>query len=776
MGATESTPESARLLSIGQMKGIIEALSFVGEPIPHDVAKHLLALAENRDENSAVAIEQILNGYTLARVRLDQYGVGQTIAGGAIPKLAELGWRSFLVRVENPARLTGSLILGCRVAIPEGDIQPGLHDSHILGNDMPQTVNTPADLDTDYERGVDQWIGYRFGSGAPADRGLTGAPLEYQLLQLYSQTRGEQSAYLVIGSTPLSTISRLWSGVGFTSKFDFEVATTINLDIRDADGRGSMASLLICDETGRLYPAPAHRLEPDLGFQPQIYRAQGEALRLPAGRYRIIASRGPEYIESHQELLVAPEANSGSAQIQLERWIDATRFGWYPGDPHVHPEGQIYGVISKYGLTPETMLRQICGEGLCIGSVLIWTGGYYYEKQFLTGHVYEPRYALPFPETQRRNNSVLVPARAPHNADSLVRYDVEQAAFPSNLLGHLVLLRLKNHDFAGAKSLYDWPSWNLPILKWSRAQGALAGYAHIGHGATSNPHVIPNYEIPKVFGLGANECLVDVTHGLVDFVAGCERSDVADLTPWYHLLNCGFRIPMIGETDFVALFARVGAGRTYVKLDSRPVGDAGYDAWLEGIRAGRVYFGDGRSHFIDLSANGHPVGGPPLELHHPGKVVLTANIACRLEPTPFDLDAQQRRDNSFTYWHIERARIGTTRAVPLELVVNGKVLERREILADGELRPIRFTVNVSNSSWIALRVLPSGHTSPIFVSVAGKPARASRRSAQWCLDYVEALWEHMDTRIRESERADAAAAWDHARMTYRQILNESIMD
>lgn len=57
MGATESTPESARLLSIGQMKGIIEALSFVGEPIPHDVAKHLLALAENRDENSAVAIE-----------------------------------------------------------------------------------------------------------------------------------------------------------------------------------------------------------------------------------------------------------------------------------------------------------------------------------------------------------------------------------------------------------------------------------------------------------------------------------------------------------------------------------------------------------------------------------------------------------------------------------------------------------------------------------------------------------------------------------------------
>lgn len=772
--ALGAAAQNRPLLLPGQVKGVIEALRFVGEPIPQDMAQRLLNLAENLDDVNIAAIEEILDRYTLARVRLDQYGVGQAVAGEAHPQLAELGWRSFLVRVENPAKLTGPLILGCRVAIAEGDIQPGVHESHILGNDVPQTLSVPVDLDTDYERNMDQWMGYRFGSGAPTDKGLEGAPLEYQVLQLYCQTGGGKSAYMVVGSSKATY--RLYDSVGFTSSFDCHAATTVTLDIRDVDGRGAMASLLIYDEAGRLYPAPAHRLEPDLGYQPQIYRAQGEAIRLPAGRYRVTAVRGPEYIESHQELVVAKGIDSTALSIQLERWIDATRFDWYPGDPHVHPEGQVYGAISKYGVTPETMLRQICGEGLCIGSVLIWAGGYYYEKQFLTGHTYEPRYELPFPEAQRKNNTALIPSPAPHNADSFVRYDVEQAAFPSNLMGHLVLLRLKNHDFPGVKSLYDWPSWNLPILKWSRTQGALAGYAHIGHGWSSHPHELPNYEIPPVFGLGANECLVDVTHGVVDFVAGCERSDIADLTPWYHLLNCGFRIPMIGETDFVALYARAGAGRTYVKLDSRPVGDAGYDAWLEGIKAGRVYFGDGRSHFIDLRAKDHPVGGPALELQRSGKVVLTASIACRLEPTPFDLDAQQRRDNSFTYWHIERARIGATRTVPLEVVVNGRVVERREIIADGELRSMKFTVDVSHSSWIALRVLPSGHTSPIFVSVAGKPVRVSRRSAQWCLDCIEALWEHLGKRIRESERTEAAAAWDHARVTYRQILSECAMD
>jgi len=45
-------------------------------------------------------------------------------------------------------------------------------------------------------------------------------------------------------------------------------------------------------------------------------------------------------------------------------------------------------------------------------------------------------------------------------------------------------------------------------------------------------------------------------------------------------------------------------------------------------------------------------------------------------------------------------------------------------------RDIAFDVPLAKSSWIALRILPSSHTNPVFAIVDGKPIRASRRSAE----------------------------------------------
>ena len=49
---------------------------------------------------------------------------------------------------------------------------------------------------------------------------------------------------------------------------------------------------------------------------------------------------------------------------------------------------------------------------------------------------------------------------------------------------------------------------------------------------------------------------------------------------------------------------------------------------------------------------------------------------------------------------------------------------------------IGIDVPIKKSSWIALRIFPSSHPNPIFAIVDGKPVRASRRSAQWCLAAV----------------------------------------
>jgi hypothetical protein len=83
---------------------------------------------------------------------------------------------------------------------------------------------------------------------------------------------------------------------------------------------------------------------------------------------------------------------------------------------------------------------------------------------------------------------------------------------------------------------------------------------------------------------------------------------------------------------------------------------------------------------------------------------------------------------------------------------------------------------VEKSSWVALRILPSSHSNPIFVLVDGKPIRASRRSAQWCLDGVDRCWQQKERFIKSDEIEDAKKAYQHARETYRQLVAECYPD
>ena len=98
------------------------------------------------------------------------------------------------------------------------------------------------------------------------------------------------------------------------------------------------------------------------------------------------------------------------------------------------------------------------------------------------------------------------------------------------------------------------------------------------------------------------------------------------------------------------------------------------------------------------------------------------------------------------------------------------------IVADGELRDIAFEVPIEFSSWLALRILPSSHTNPVFVLVDGKPIRASKRSAEWCLAGVKKCRSQKRRFMGEDEIADFNAAYDHAEKAYSRIISESVTD
>jgi hypothetical protein len=353
-----------------------------------------------------------------------------------------------------------------------------------------------------------------------------------------------------------------------------------------------------------------------------------------------------------------------------------------------------------------------------------------------------------------------------------MHYDLEVSGFPSSHAGHLVLIGLSDQDYPGTSRIEDWPTWDLPVLRWAKSQGAVAGFAHSGWGLEVQGKDLPTYQMPGFDGIGANEYIVDVTHpDTVDFISSVDTPYTWELNIWYHTLNVGFRTRIAGETDFPCIYdGRVGIGRSYTRVD----GAFSYSSWLQALQAGRSYVSDGKTHLMDFRINGVDVGtkGSELRLAGPATVTATVKAAALLAASPNEAIRGLRLDQK-PYWDVERARIGDTREIPVEIVVNGKAVARQNLLADGQVRDLRFQIPVKESSWVAVRVIPAAHTNPIFVTVGGKPIRASRRSAEWCLDAVEQCWSQKSPQISAAELPAARKAYDHAREVYRQRISES---
>jgi hypothetical protein len=747
------------------------ALRDLGDPLPDGVTARLAELVAALEGDgggvgtvgTAGEVEVLLRPYVLLEVHLDELAETTNRPGAAEPRLVQHGWRSFLVRVVNPHRIEARL----------AGTMPGVfgvidQQSHSARTVLPDTLDSVPRIQG-------SWLQAKLAtSGA-----LSGLEVEYQVVSVYSRDAGRRSGGLTFvaaveqrpesltrPAASLATRRMMMSTRDYGTAFEFDCAPArdVRVDVREPDGSSSVAAVTVRDAQGRSYPSTAMRLAPDMFFHEHVYRATGEVLRLPDGDYVVSARRGPEYRETRQDVRI--EAGTDAVELRLDRWVDPAGHGYYSGDPHIHAGGCSHYNVPSEGVTPETMIRHVRGEGLWLGSVLTWGPCYYHQKQFFSGESISPPALLENPAMQQAQGMTWEPQTTDRDGESLLRYDVEVSGFPSSHSGHVILLGLTDQDYPGTELIEDWPSWNLPIMRWARAQNALTGYAHCGLGLSAGTDELPNYVVPGFHSIGSNEIVVDVPLGAADFQAGAEVAPAAELNVWYHLLNVGFRTLMLGETDYPCIYDEgPGVGRTYVRLPEPPRGPRALETWIAGLKDGASYFGDGRSHVFDLA-----VGGDPAREHRlasPGRVRVTATVAAWLPETPPPPPEPGRPAYSAPVgWHLERARIGAGREVLLELVVNGVAVAAQELVADGTERPVGFDVTLERSSWVALRILPSVHTQPIFVEAGGRPIRASKRSAQWLHDSVDALWAAKSGFVRESERADARAAYDAAQAVY----------
>ena len=430
---------------VSQVTRLIAAAEYLGAPLPPAHQRELEVAFKMTNEASAVtAIQRVLDCHCLVGVDINPQMRVKVAPGPATPELVEHGWRQFLVKVHNESGTTAVL--------------RGISSqARRLAGAMPDELRH-------------LWLDLQMFDSQPLTRTLSGLALEYRIVQLYSRDPGQREATLTFD------VGQGTQDLGYRNEvpilFTIQSAQSVRWRVRDETGAPTVAAFVIRDAQGRVYPSRAKRLAPDFAFHPQVYRADGEFVKLPPGKYEVEFWRGPESITKTLQLAVAePTGGAGGqrgsaaqdASFQIERWIDPAKFGWWSGDHHIHAAGCAHYMNPTEGVLPADMVRHTLGEDLKVGATLTWGPAFDTQKRFFTG----------------RDDLV---SRPPY----LLHYDVEVSGFGSHQSGHLVLLRLKEQIHPGGLSYEHWPTLGLNTLRWAKRQGAVCGPAHSGFGLEVN--------------------------------------------------------------------------------------------------------------------------------------------------------------------------------------------------------------------------------------------------------------------------------------------------
>jgi hypothetical protein len=814
--ATNAGPREAVFASVAveaqplaaNIQRVIEALEYLGAPWPPELRADLTRAGQARD---AKRQQDLLDARVLLAVHINPEARVKAARGPAPAVLQQGGYTPVLIKIVNESRGTGRL----RVGSPQsGPVYAGMSK---LSGDRMQQQHLRENENTAMR--TDRFLELEMFTAPPMMANLSGLEAEYALALVYSSESGRREATIAFD------LGEGTQDLGFRAEvpvlFDVTPAVVVTLHVLDHDGTPTMGRFQFVDRQGHVFPPQAKRLAPDLFFQKQIYRADGEEVLLPPGELTMWYGRGPEYRWTKRRVTIpAPGRGSGGQSsgradisVKLERWIDPAARGFYSGDHHIHAAGCAHYTSPTQGVDPADMFRQVKGEGLNVGSVLTWGPGFDHQRQFFA------------PGPDARSEPL-----------TLMKYDIEVSGFGSEALGHVVLLDLKEQIYPNANGSKGWPTWTLPVLQWAKAQGGVVGYAHSGSGLQIDPAAatsrilgqldadrdgrlsaaeagrgllpepaaaidtngdgllgeaelkashdraddqLPNHAIPELNSVGAQELFVTAAHGAADFISAMDTDRIREWNAWYHLMNAGLPIKASGETDFPCMSGtRVGQGRSYVQLGKQD--RVAYPQWCRAIARGRSYVSDGYAHAFGFGVNGR-TSGDTVQLAAPGRVTVTARVAFSPE-TPLEPayggvipvggrrhvgDTVIMRDTLSLDPVFQRGR----RLV--EVVVNGRVAASREVPADGREHAIELSVPIERSSWVAVRQFPQLHTNPVDVLVGGKPIRASRESAEWALGCVDQLWRVRARQIAPAERAAAEKAYEEARAKYRRIAAES---
>ncbi len=395
------------------------------------------------------------------------------------------------------------------------------------------------------------------------------------------------------------------------------------------------------------------------------------ALALPLGNYTFEMERGPEYSVMSGHFTINRFADD-SKRVELRRHVDMSAEGWWSGDLDVRRPPADAPLLME-------------AEDLHVLPLCTWWNG---RSQWPAGR--PPREVLTrFEENRFCHLMAGQQARAGgtllyFNLPTPLSLGPPDAEYPPTTQ-YLAEVRKHPHAWIDATRPY-W--WDLPMLV---AHGQVDSI-ELAHGDMCRGTMLPD----QPGGKPRDPKRYAHVRGIAQW-----SHDI-----YFHLLNCGLRIPPSAGSGSGVSPNPAGYNRVYVHVD----GDFTYEKWWESFRAGRVTVTNG------------PLLRPKVDGQLPGHVFQVE----KGRPVELEIALTLSTREPITY---------------LEIVKNGRI--EQEVRFDdyrqgGRLPKLRF----DESGWFLLRVvtdLPKTYrfamTGPYYVEMGYGP-RISKRSAQFFLDWV----------------------------------------
>lgn len=529
-----------------------------------------------------------------------------------------------------------------------------------------------------------------------------GAAIALALLAFCGGALGQVGNFDTVTPNPAEE-AYIFTPPGFDREGEAATATgaenvTLAVTVREASsGKPTPCRVNVVGPDGKFYQPRASRLTPfsltgewpDKGFGNRrgkapiryfghFFYTTGEfEIDVPAGPVRIEAWRGFEHRPTVLSTLASPGATPGATrtvELAIERTIDMAGNGYYSGDSHLH--------LARSSDADEQIAFDLLeAEDVRFGSILCYNLDTSRYSGVMDRQDYPQRRGLGRASERSRGDYHIISGQE----------------YRSGHYGHLKLFFVDEMVLPG--DTID-PN-HLPVQgelgRQAIAEGGFAFHAHGGYAL----EILADYVLGTVSGVE-----------LLQF--GIYRG--IGLDGWYRILNCGYRFPAEGASDYPPC-RKFADCRNYVRIE----GPADFAAWYRGLAAGRSFFTTGP--LLELAVDDKRPGDT---IERTGKEPVTVRV-------------------------LARARSEVTPITDLELLVNGQVTRRLTVpppppaLGSAGVLELDESVTLAEPSWIAARTYsraPSGgpdaeaHTNPVYVYLDGK-APYDSQSLDWLAARLE---------------------------------------